>query len=387
MLRREAWFRLDAFREGDWGSPIVSKLESETSGDWALLAIGDDLVFRFFPADGSTLVEVRAPDSLTLGAWIHAAAVFDRAASVVVLYRDGAPVTAVPNLLDVADTPALLRVGPAPTLPAGSFVGAIDEIRVWTSARAAEDIAADRARPLAGTEQGLAAYWAFDDVDVGIAQPSRSLGPAGGELALGRGASAPLAWTSSPLETPGCPAPVESRLFFSQRTLASGESAASLEIFNASDESVSLVDYEILVYPVWSGAPAAPASVDLPELDLDPNAAFVVCGPGEDTTGCDFESNLLFAAKRHFSSFLSLGGRPSGFRAGKLRRDLVCGRVRALRASGLLPGWRFTRRCLGPRGERGGVGGGQLLPAISGPADRRHRMDIGALRAAYCAGR
>lgn len=46
---------------------------------------------------------------------------------------------------------------------AGSFDGVIDEVRVWNVARTEEEIQAKMNSTLAGTEEGLVAYWNFDD--------------------------------------------------------------------------------------------------------------------------------------------------------------------------------------------------------------------------------
>jgi hypothetical protein len=47
--------------------------------------------------------------------------------------------------------------------PAGFFMGALDELRVWNIARAPPDIARDAGGVLRGDEAGLTAYWRFDE--------------------------------------------------------------------------------------------------------------------------------------------------------------------------------------------------------------------------------
>lgn len=63
-----------------------------------------------------------------------------------------------------------------------SFFGMMDDVRIWNIARTAEQIRDSLYRPLAGSEDGLVAYWRFDDVSVGAIATDQSPNGNDGEL-------------------------------------------------------------------------------------------------------------------------------------------------------------------------------------------------------------
>jgi hypothetical protein len=66
----------------------------------------------------------------------------------------------------------------------GSFRGVIDEVRVWSVPRAADEIRAGMHAPVAANAEGLAAYWNFDE---GSGQVARDLTGHGHDAQLGSG--------------------------------------------------------------------------------------------------------------------------------------------------------------------------------------------------------
>jgi MYXO-CTERM domain-containing protein len=147
----ELWFR------AGWTDP------AEVGTTATLLRLGD--------ADAPRLLVTMAPDrqalSVTVGAeqapsgpaagdgsWHHLAMVSDGDATTMSL--DGKPFAAVEA--DLAGGPA----GGALVLGEG-FVGAIDEVRLWSVARTPDQLDSDARRPLHGDEPGLAGYWRFDE--------------------------------------------------------------------------------------------------------------------------------------------------------------------------------------------------------------------------------
>ncbi|RMG35700.1 MAG: LEPR-XLL domain-containing protein, partial [Gammaproteobacteria bacterium] len=101
------------------------------------------------------------------GEWTHVAAVFDRADGVEKIYVNGVEVAS----RTIATTPAASYGDAAPLLIGwsqesdgsyGTFNGAIDEIRLWSVARTAEEIAASYQSALQGDESGLALYLPLD---------------------------------------------------------------------------------------------------------------------------------------------------------------------------------------------------------------------------------
>jgi formylglycine-generating enzyme required for sulfatase activity len=238
----ELWLRLDALEERGWGAPILTKVNGETGGDWALTAWGDDLVFRHFRTGTTTPETFVAPDILPPGAWTHVAVVVDRGARRVRLLVNGREVLDEPASYDMANSTAPLYVGATPKLWPGRFEGALDEVRVWTVARATAAIAADHDRPLAGTETGLAAYWPFGDA---VDRTRRdTLGLRGGALTFAVGANAPAA-VESVLGAPTCPLEGLPPLLLSKYWYFEDQpfTGAYLEVANPGPDPVALGGY------------------------------------------------------------------------------------------------------------------------------------------------
>jgi hypothetical protein len=69
-----------------------------------------------------------------------------------------------------------------------------DEVRIWNVARTPDQIAADRARRLAGSEAGLVGYWRFDE-NGGTTAHDASPSGADATLVHAMGATA-MQWTT-----------------------------------------------------------------------------------------------------------------------------------------------------------------------------------------------
>jgi len=103
------------------------------------------------------------------GVWTHLAAV--RSNNQWVIYQD-AIAQAVSNAnLPSAPPSGVLSIASS---PAGGerLIGAIDEVRVWTIARTAQQIAADYTVSLTGMEPDLIAYYRFDEGRGSVANDS-----------------------------------------------------------------------------------------------------------------------------------------------------------------------------------------------------------------------
>lgn len=96
------------------------------------------------------------PAALDDGRWHHLAVSADGRETQVIV--DGLAMGSVPGGLGQAgpDGPGEVTVGEG-------FTGAIDELRIWTSARSSAEIEAARWRILRGDEAGLAGLWRFDE--------------------------------------------------------------------------------------------------------------------------------------------------------------------------------------------------------------------------------
>ena len=100
------------------------------------------------------------------GEWVHVALV--HGAGTLSAYRNGVLVGRVPSGATQQPTP-----GAPPVLHVGgiinstsrnwTFTGELDELQIWETARAAEEILAGLRAPLTGGEAGLAAYYRMSD--------------------------------------------------------------------------------------------------------------------------------------------------------------------------------------------------------------------------------
>ncbi len=96
------------------------------------------------------------------GRWMHVAVTFDANNRVFTLYKNGVQVSQA--TISAADTKNYSDEG-GDSLQIGGFVGAnflkgaLDEVRIWSTVRTAEEIKASMQQPLAVTEPGLIAYY------------------------------------------------------------------------------------------------------------------------------------------------------------------------------------------------------------------------------------
>lgn len=120
------------------------------------------------------------PLSLSPGTWYHIAAVFDN--GTWDFYVDG--VARGTNVLDLGggmSVPNYAGSG-APNLlfgvqnnsPVGDFVGSLDDIRLWGTARTQTEIQSNKSHELAGNEAGLIGYWRLNESSGPAVQDSQT---------------------------------------------------------------------------------------------------------------------------------------------------------------------------------------------------------------------
>ena len=124
---------------------------------------GQSSILQFFIYDRDhKLYLIQAPSDLPTGQWSHLAAVSGRGG--MKLYLNGALVGTNPH------TSSFASIGASPDNYLGKshwgvnldFLGALDEVRVWSAARSGAQIRSAMHRRLAGDEPDLAALWNFD---------------------------------------------------------------------------------------------------------------------------------------------------------------------------------------------------------------------------------
>jgi len=111
--------------------------------------------------------EVRSPNALPLGVWSHVAVT--KSGRAFALYVDGASVKTemADQVFTHGGPPVAFRIGgrvaPDGSSLANGLEGAVDEVRLWSVARTAAEIAAGRTTiPIAG-DAALTGAWRFDE--------------------------------------------------------------------------------------------------------------------------------------------------------------------------------------------------------------------------------
>lgn len=141
-------------------------------------------------ADGATGFDApnaQSANGTAVGAWEHWAVVFDRAGGNVVFYKNGAQdasraVTFPAGTVDQTDP---ILVGADKSAAGTRFLnGTVDDIRVWNSARTAQQISDNFKLTLLGSETGLAAYWNFNNLTANDLTPNANNGTLNGAAAI-----------------------------------------------------------------------------------------------------------------------------------------------------------------------------------------------------------
>jgi hypothetical protein len=159
----EAWVRWDG-----GGGSVAYNGNSSTNGYGVYVDNG--VVRVLMGGKGSATCSTCV---LTQGVWSHVAAVRD--AGVWKIYKDGTGGTVTNATLSPNAPPAgNLSVGSNPAGTEG-LNGAIDEVRIWSVPRTAQQLAQDRTVALMGDETGLVAYYRLDE-DTGTTSADASAG-------------------------------------------------------------------------------------------------------------------------------------------------------------------------------------------------------------------
>ena len=154
-LTIESWVRPDASILSRGYSSIVSKQLNGTGYMTASNLVGPAPGFKAEVAG----IEVTSQSRPVAGVWQHVAAVWDGQLKIYVngqlngVINTGPP---IPNTLP-------LWIGSSPFGADTNFRGDIDEVRIWAVARSQGEIQSTMNQYLCGDEEGLRAYWSFDE--------------------------------------------------------------------------------------------------------------------------------------------------------------------------------------------------------------------------------
>ena len=161
----EAWVRWD-----DWG-PYSQWFAYGEMNAWRGLGLNHFsnapvLQFFIYPGTSEDLRVVGVQTSLPLQTWHHMASV--SGSGGMRLYLDGTPMGSdgyAGSFANLGQDDTRAFLGRSTWEVNAAFRGALDEVRLWSAARGADEIRADMARALRGDEPGLAGLWSFDAGD------------------------------------------------------------------------------------------------------------------------------------------------------------------------------------------------------------------------------
>jgi len=132
--------------------------------------------------------------------WLHLAWSYDGTANMFQFTVNGVkqPIPSTMAQAGFTTTQSEITIGAAAEFGTAGFDGKIDEFRVWNIARAEADIKRDMNVMLKGTEQGLVAYFHFDDAPADPAAANLMLADQTGKMRKFRMPNAPKpTWVAS----------------------------------------------------------------------------------------------------------------------------------------------------------------------------------------------
>ncbi|OHB63343.1 MAG: hypothetical protein A2168_02495 [Planctomycetes bacterium RBG_13_50_24] len=159
----EVWLKASSFYAEDWAiSSIVRKNVAEGA---------ENFLLRFRNMNGSLYAQMglgevgtlRVPSEFDVNKWYHLAGTYD--GHTITVLVDGLAIANqnASGRLRIDQSDLYIGKGDPEYLHGECFHGELDEIRIWNVARSQEQIQAAMNTPLTGKEDGLVAYWNFDD--------------------------------------------------------------------------------------------------------------------------------------------------------------------------------------------------------------------------------
>ncbi|MEQ6118993.1 LamG-like jellyroll fold domain-containing protein [Reichenbachiella sp. MALMAid0571] len=162
----EAWIFPSATSWRRLISNMASGSVGSNVGDFILDTFGspDNGKNVRFTLDGEAAdIQLYANQVLTLNEWNHVAVTFNNGLTKILV--NGVEVASVnnPAVSRILGTSRPVNLGAQKASPARYFDGKMDEFRIWTVAKTNAEISAGMNKCLKGTENGLTAYYNFED--------------------------------------------------------------------------------------------------------------------------------------------------------------------------------------------------------------------------------
>lgn len=161
----EAWVRFDSLPSNSFATLVSKDQGPGLQNKWIVayasnyLGVSNATMFQVTDASLGTVVVHSKPWVPVVGQWYHLAVV--KNGNSYTFYRDGVADGSATATVAVPHVGADLTLGQA---EGGFFLhGALDDVRVWNTARTGANIQASRSSELSGSETGLVGYWPMDE--------------------------------------------------------------------------------------------------------------------------------------------------------------------------------------------------------------------------------
>lgn len=159
----EAWVKLDNLKKD---RPVIQKWLDTQWKEWGLIVDGSNEheVSVAIENNGSNFEYKAGGGVIQPDEWFHIAMTYDWDSRTVRIFINGTeygPGAVVEQ--GMPDTRAEIYIGRHAYTATKHFLGNMDEIRIWNFAKTGAELLALMHEPLTGDEQGLLAYWNFDE--------------------------------------------------------------------------------------------------------------------------------------------------------------------------------------------------------------------------------
>jgi hypothetical protein len=191
----EAWIRPDSLSSSEMGIAGTWDDVSGNNRTYFLWILNGKASFYVAQNGGGDFANVNGVTALQVGTWYHIAGTFD--GTNLRIYVNGVleGTTTSAGAINTNSKPFFIG-----RQDAGDgnryFAGAIDDVRVWSTARSASAIQANMGDALVGNEAGLAGYWKLDEGS-GTTTADATANGKTGTLGAGVAANQP-AWSVAP---------------------------------------------------------------------------------------------------------------------------------------------------------------------------------------------
>ncbi len=156
----EAWINARAWKSQSWQGSIVTADSGGANGGFAFRC-GNDGRLSMAVSANNNWNEALSDVVMTANKWHHVATTVDQGS--ITLYVDGVEVALATFQGNPAANMGTITIGESTGFPGRFFDGVIDEVRIWSVARTAEEIATNTFATFNGDEDNLAAYLPMND--------------------------------------------------------------------------------------------------------------------------------------------------------------------------------------------------------------------------------